>query len=129
LIPFLIDENVPVSVARFLEERGHQVVHVRDILPRGTADQIVALVADEQGSIIVTWNAKDFERLVRQVPEGGRQRFRSASRLTFKCNEAHGLRLITEHISWIEFEWAEARRRPNPRVMLEIGESYRKSWR
>lgn len=37
----LIDENVPLSVAQFFEQRGHEVIYVRDILPAGTPDPVL----------------------------------------------------------------------------------------
>lgn len=40
----LIDENVPDSVAQFFLERGHEVVFARDLLPRGTPDQVVTVL-------------------------------------------------------------------------------------
>jgi hypothetical protein len=42
----LIDENVPDSVTNFFVERGHEVILVREALPAGTADQVVAAVGD-----------------------------------------------------------------------------------
>ncbi|MFN0060953.1 MAG: hypothetical protein ACKVPX_00340 [Myxococcaceae bacterium] len=38
VIVFLIDENVPESVTRFLRERGHTVHLVRELLPAGSFD-------------------------------------------------------------------------------------------
>jgi predicted nuclease of predicted toxin-antitoxin system len=43
----LIDENVPTSVARFFEERDHEVVYVRDVLPAGMPDPVVAMSAHD----------------------------------------------------------------------------------
>jgi predicted nuclease of predicted toxin-antitoxin system len=123
----LIDENAPDSVSEFFRERGHEVVLVREILPRGTADQIVALVGDEMSAVVVTWNHKDFKRLVSRIPEGGRQRFRNLGRITFRCSEARGRQRLEELIEWVEFEYAQAQKSPDKRMMLEIGESYCRS--
>ncbi len=123
----LIDENTPDSVARFFRERGHQVTLVRDILPRGTPDQIVALVGDELHAVVVTWNHKDFKRLVSRIPEGGRRRFRNLGRITFRCSEAHGRQRLEELIEWVEFEYVQAQKSPDKRMMLEIGETYYRS--
>jgi predicted nuclease of predicted toxin-antitoxin system len=126
-VDLLIDENVPDSVARYFRERGHRVTLVREILPRGTADPIVALVGDELRAVVVTWNHKDFKRLIARIPESGRRRFRNLGLITFRCSEANGRRRVEELIEWIEFEYAQAQRLPHQRLMLEIGESYYRS--
>ena len=123
----LVDENVPDSVAQFFKERGHTVTLVRDILPRGTPDQIVALVGDELRAVIVTWNHKDFKRLASRIPEKGRQQFRNLGRITFRCSEAHGRQRLEALIEWVEFEYGQAQKTPDKRMMLEIGESYYRS--
>jgi predicted nuclease of predicted toxin-antitoxin system len=46
----LIDENVPMSVARFLADRGHDVRFVRDLFPAGTPDPIIAMIGDKLGN-------------------------------------------------------------------------------
>lgn len=51
---FLVDENVPASVAEFLVERGHKAAFVRDELTAGAPDPVVAMVAEEMAAIIVT---------------------------------------------------------------------------
>lgn len=63
LIPrmtLLIDENVPNSVAEFFAGRGHHVSYVRDVLPAGTPDPVVARIGDRLSAIVVTWD-RDFE--------------------------------------------------------------------
>jgi predicted nucleic acid-binding protein len=56
-----MDGNVPDCVTRFFRERGHDVRLVREELPIGTPDQIIATVVDELEGIILTWNHKDFK--------------------------------------------------------------------
>lgn len=111
----------------FFRERGHDVRLVWDVLPRGTPDQIVALLGDELNAVVVTWNHKDFKRLASRIPEGGRQRFRGLGRLTFRCSEARGRQRIEALIEWVEFEYTQAQKSPDKRLMLEIGDSYYRS--
>lgn len=92
---FLIDENVPESVAGFLRSRGHDVALVRDELTAGVPDSVVAKVAEEMQCIIVTWNVKDFRKEVRRFGFG---------MLAFRCAEIDGRRRIEEEIEIIEFE-------------------------
>jgi len=123
----LIDENVPDSVAEFFRLRGHEVIFVRDILPRGTPDPIVALLGNELNAVVVTWNHKDFKLLASRIPEGGRQRFRSLGLITFRCSEARGRQRLEALIDWVEFEYAQAQKSPDKRMMLQIGESFYRS--
>ena len=51
---FLTDENVPTSVSKFLAARGHEVTLVRDVLPQGTSDDLVAAYANTHELIVVT---------------------------------------------------------------------------
>jgi hypothetical protein len=95
----------------------------------GPPDQIVALAADENAAVVVTWNAKHFERLIERIPIGGKRTLRHASRLVIVCREPEGRRRIEEDIAWVEFEWSAAQQRKDKRVMLEIGGNYHKSWR
>src|ERR1700677_1740493 len=55
---FLLDANVPRSAAGLLREHGHEVQDVRDILPNGAADAMVAASAQAGQFILVT---RDFD--------------------------------------------------------------------
>ncbi len=121
-ILFLIDENVPNSVARFLSDRGHDVRFVREVLLPATPDQVVAASGDLMGAVIITWNAKDFRKLAARRSAEGRQRFRQLGRIVFTCNEARGRERIEANIERIEFEFALAQRSSDRRLMLQISE-------
>jgi len=118
----LIDENVPESVTDFLRARGHDVRLVREVLPAGTADPILARIGDELEAIVVTWD-KDFRRVISRVPFGSRAAFRRLGRISFRCNEARGRARIEELIEWIEFEYAQVQKRRDKRLIVEIGDN------
>jgi predicted nuclease of predicted toxin-antitoxin system len=65
----LIDENVPNSVAEIFASRGHEVRFVRDLFPAGTPDPVIATIGERLSAIVVTWD-RDFEQLVKRIPEG-----------------------------------------------------------
>ena len=119
----LIDENVPDSVAQFFRERGHDVRLVRDLFLPGTADPVIASVGNDLGAIIVTWNHKDFKKLATQIPIGHRQRFRNLGRINFRCNEVQGRRRAESNIESIEFEFMQAQKRPDKRLLIEISDT------
>lgn len=119
----LIDENVPDSSTAFLRERGHDVRLVREMLPRGAPDQIVALVGDQLGAVIVTWNHKHFQSLAPRAPHGTHQRFRRLGRISFLCKETRGRRRMEQFFELIEFEYTLAQRRHDPRLIVEVTEN------
>jgi predicted nuclease of predicted toxin-antitoxin system len=118
----LIDENVPRSVTEFLVARGHEVRLVTDILLPGTPDPVVAAVGDRLSATVVTWD-RDFERLVERVPTGGKQLFRRLGRISFRCNEAHGRRLLEQWIDHIELHYSKAATSSDFRMIVQIQES------
>lgn len=118
----LIDENVPDSVAQFLASRGHDVRYVRELFPRGIPDPIIATLGDQMAAMVVTWD-KDFEQLVRRIPEGNKQRFRNLGRISFQCREPRGLPLIQRWIGLIEYYERECRARGEGRMIITVQES------
>ena len=118
----LIDENVPASVASLFKDRGHDVMLVADLFPAGSPDPVIAAIADRMGAIVVTWD-RDFEQLVRRVPAGNRAQFRRLGRISFRCNEARGRRLLERWIDMVEFHYERAREQPDFRMIVQIQES------
>lgn len=118
----LIDENVPSSVAAVFISRGHDVRFVRNLFPAGTPDPVIATIGDRLSAIVVTWD-RDFDSLVRRVPEGNRARFRKLGRISFKCNEVRGRLLLEKWIDMIEFHYARAESDHDIRMIVQIQES------
>lgn len=118
----LIDENVPNSVAVFLAGRGHEVRYVRDLFPSGTPDPVIATIGDRLSATVVTWD-RDFEKLVRRIPEGNRALFRRLGRISFRCSEPRGLDLIRRWIETVEFHHKQAQNNPAFRMIVQVQES------
>jgi len=118
----LIDENVPESVTEFFRARGHEVSLVRDILLPGTPDPVVGAVGDEMAAIVVSWD-RDFRSIASRLPGVGKRRLRRLGRISFRCSEPHGRQLIEKWIEHVEFEYAQAQKRGDKRLMVEIMES------
>jgi predicted nuclease of predicted toxin-antitoxin system len=117
-VRLLIDENVPDSVSNFLRERGHEVLLVRDIQPRGTPDPVIAALADKTSAIIVTFDS-DFRALAKRWGVG-RGRFRRCGRISFKCDYAKALGRIKQLIERIEVEYDFVSQQSDGRLMLQI---------
>ncbi len=121
----LIDENVPDSVAVFLRARGHDVSLVREILGQMTPDDFVAWVGNDMSAIVVTID-RDFNRIIRRVPTGGRTALRSAGRISLRCRESQALGRLREFVEEIEREFDRLQSRSDGRLIVEItGSSYR----
>lgn len=118
----LIDENVPSSVAQFFAERGHDVRYVRDLFPGGTPDPVIAAIGDRMAAIVVTWD-RDFDTLVQRVPAGNRARFRRLGRISFRCEETQGRRLLERWIEMIEFHYERAMQDADFRMIVQVQES------
>lgn len=123
----LIDENVPASVAEFFASRGHEVQFVRDLLPAGTPDPVLATLGDRLSAVVVTWD-RDFDALVRRIPEGNRAKFRKLGRITFSCDEVKGRALAEKWITSIEFHYALALEDSDVRMMVQVQEGGFKVW-
>lgn len=118
----LIDENVPKSVADFCAARGHEVRYVRDLLPAGTPDPVVARIGDRLSAIVVTWD-RDFDAIVKRVPDGNKNAFRRLGRISFRCSEPRGIALLAKYIEHIELNYRLAHETPDFRMIVQIQES------
>ena len=118
----LIDENVPASVTEVFASRGHDVKLVRDLFPAGTPDPVIAIIGDRLSAIVVTWD-RDFDELVRRIPQGNRARFRRLGRISFRCNEVKGKALLAKWIEMIEFHYERAIQQSDVRMMVQIQDS------
>ena len=118
----LIDENVPNSVAEFFAARNHEVRFVRDLFPAGTPDPVIAAIGDRLSAIVVTWD-RDFETLVKRIPEGNRAKFRRLGRISFRCSEPKGRALLERWIAHIEFHYEAALQESDFRMIVQIQES------
>ena len=70
----------------------------------------------------MTWD-RDFDQLVRRIPEGNRTRFRRLGRISFRCNETRGRELLERWIEMIEYHYERALREPDFRIIVQIQES------
>lgn len=106
----LVDQNVPDAVAVFFRARGHDVRLVRELLGRAAPDQLIAVTAELQGVIVVTFD-KDFSRFRKLLPEGQRSGFvAGAGVLHLAMREPRGVARLTEEIEIIEMYVARAAR-------------------
>lgn len=112
------DENVPDSVSEFFRQRGHEVLLAREYLLPKSIDDVVAATGNALGAVLITWD-KDFGKMAsRRAP--GWAKFRRLGRVTFSCPESRGRQRAEELIESIEFEFEQAQRRKDRRLLIEI---------
>lgn len=105
------------SVCKLLEQRGHTVTRLRNVLPMDSPDPIVAKVAQDRDEILVTEDG-DFSGIVSPKRKG--RRFKKLSRVSLKCGSAKTANRMAAAVSLIEFEYAAAQARPQKRIIVEI---------
>ena len=68
---FLLDHDVPETIARTLARAGHQVERLRDLLAVTVRDDEVLEHAYQQESVLLTCNRDDFLLLAKNQPHSG----------------------------------------------------------
>ena len=120
---FMLDENVPRSAARLLEKLGFQVQYIRDLIPEGSVDPLVAFVAEDRSAILVSHDG-DFQKIAPRIPDGQTRRFKTLSRIWLRCNEYQSATRLEKALSLIEAEFAHAQNSSDNRMLIWIGKSY-----
>lgn len=100
---------------------GHEVLLLREVIPRDSPDQLVATISELYEAVLVSFD-KDFKALAPRVGMG-QQRFRRLSRIGFRCSEPQATRRIRVALSLIEHEWQIAQTAADKRMIVEISET------
>ena len=118
----IIDENVPVAVATFFVDRGHDVINIRELFGTGMADKEIASIGDNRNGVVVTWD-RDFKQLIRRAPIGQRAQFRRLGRISFDCAPNQGIHRIRALMSVIEFAYNDSLTQRDMRFIVDISET------
>jgi predicted nuclease of predicted toxin-antitoxin system len=120
---FLLDENVPHAVAEMLDRHGYRAEFIRDYVPRGASDPLVATLSQDLQAILVSFDG-DFERIAPRIPYGQRRRFRRLSRIWLRCGEPQAAHRLQSALSLIAAEYELAQTSGTGRIIIQIGRSY-----
>ena len=104
----MLDENVPVNVAEMLIQHGHRAEFIRDYVPPGSPDELVATVSEELKAVLISFDG-DFEKIAPRIPRGVRSRFRKLSRIWVRCDEPQAAKRLDIALSLIVSEHRLAR--------------------
>lgn len=103
---FLLDHDVPEDLTYLLQELGHEVLHLRDVLQQEAADPLVLQFAHDHDCLLVTCNRDDFIELAQRQPHHGivviiRRRTRAAERAAlFRLLEHAGETGLKDNINF-----------------------------
>jgi predicted nuclease of predicted toxin-antitoxin system len=70
-VRFLLDQDVPDDIEYSLAALGHEVLKLREVLPRTAPDEEILRLAGERDAILITCNRDDFLAIAGQVPHAG----------------------------------------------------------
>src|SRR5438128_11026411 len=114
MLPLFLDNNVPDSVGRYLQRRGHSVHRQRFHIPADSPDPVVATTAMESGRILVTQD-KDFNSQRFQ-----QERFERLSRVSLSGPSHTLLDAMKEHVHLIEYQWEHMIRSGTKRIIAHV---------
>ena len=122
---FLLDEGVPLSVGRALEEHGHEVIYLWEATPRGSDDPVVCAAALANDAILVALDG-DMKTIARGHGISSR-RFARLSLIKLSCSEPSAMARISGAMSLIESEWRFSEGKAARRLFVEIGRGFIKT--
>ena len=117
-LKFLLDEGVPVSAGRALEDAGHTVIPFHKALLKGSADPVVCAAAEANDAILVAHDG-DMKRLA-QRQGVSLSRFRKLSLLKLSCRESQAAHRIVAAMSLIEHEWSRSDKIKDRRIFIDV---------
>ena len=68
---FLLDQDVPDAIARVVQQAGHEVHRLREMIPIDSTDDAVLSFAQFRATGLVTCNRDDFLSLSKTNPHSG----------------------------------------------------------
>ena len=91
-----------------LVQHGHEAVFIRDYVPPGWPDPLVATVAQELDAVLVSFDG-DFQLIAPRIPKGHRQRFQKLSRIWLRRSEPQAAKRLEVALSLVVSEYGLAR--------------------
>jgi len=95
---------------------------MQDVMARGSADLLVAEIAQRNSAILVAVD-KDMRQLARRHGIGS-ERFKRLDLLQFRCSEPRAINRTSEAASLIESEWDVSCGKIARRFWVEVGDNY-----
>jgi predicted nuclease of predicted toxin-antitoxin system len=123
----LLDEGVPLEVARTFARHGHEVIPFEEAVKRGSRDELVCAAAEANDALLVAFD-NDMKQAARRHGIGP-ARFKRLNLLQFTCSEPMAAARLDEAMSLIEHEWMVAAQKIGRRLYVEISTHVLRSFR
>lgn len=102
---------------------ANEVEYIRDLLPEGSVDPLVAFVAEDHSAILVSFDG-DFQKIAPRIPDGQKSRFKKLSRIWLRCNEYQAAQRLEKAFGLISSEFELAAENRDSRMQIWVGNSY-----
>lgn len=113
-LPLFLDHNVPDSIGRYFQGRGHSVLRQRHHIPADSPDHLVAMTAMKAGRVLVTID-KDFNSQRFHQPK-----FNTLSRIALSGPSHTLLGAVKEHVHLIEYQWGHLKKTRGVRMIAHV---------
>ncbi len=112
----------PESVGDIFRDRGHTVESVRMIVPKGTADSIIAAIGEQDAAVLVTVD-KDFRSLAPRISKE-RRLYKRLGIISLRCPEPQAANRVKQNMDLIEYEYHRSQGLRDRRLMISIGPNF-----
>jgi predicted nuclease of predicted toxin-antitoxin system len=120
---FLLDENIPADVVDVLVASGHRAEFIRQYVPTGSPDPLVATISEELAAILISFDG-DFQKIAPRIPVGHRARFRKLCRIWMRCSEPQAAKRLASALDLIVSEHSLAQKRDDKRLRMWVAASF-----
>lgn len=120
---FALDEGVPNSVGKALQELGHRVYFLNEgtLVPRGSKDQLVCAFAVMNDLILVAIDG-DMKTIAKRYGATGAL-YAKLNLLQLRCSELEAADRVRQAMTLIEHEWHVSESKSGRRLFVEIMKS------
>ena len=120
---FLLDENIPADVVDVLVASGHRAEFIRQYVPTGSPDPLIATISEELAAILISFDG-DFQKIAPRIPVGHRARFRKLCRIWMRCSEPQAAKRLASALDLIVSEYSLAQKRNDKRLRMWVAASF-----
>lgn len=123
----LLDEGVPVSVARTFEQSGYEAIRHGDVLAPGSDDFLVAKAAQVNEATLIAID-KDMKRIAGRYGMAD-SKFERLNVIKIGCSEPLAAARIGQAMDLITLEWRYRCELRGRRLYIEIGPHWIRTYR
>lgn len=116
---FYLDECVPDSTREMLIESGHEAFRITDFVAEGSPDPLVASVAQENNSILISHD-RDFKAYSSRRTDGQKIRYPRLCVIHMQCLQPRIRERLQKCLSLILLEHQERQAMHDRRLIVEV---------